>query len=121
MCSGSSVTVREGLVELGLGEASGKPAGTGIFVEEMQGWVAGDVDARYPGSESARDIAARVVPVLDGIADSHRGEAVLVVAHGGVVVAVQAVLDYQPGRTWDFPNCAYVELEGDASGWRVLG
>jgi len=100
---------------------SGTPAGTGAFVEEMRRWVAGDVDARYPGSESAVDIVARVRPVLDAIADAHRGEAVLVVAHGGVVVATQAVLDYQPGRTWDFPNCSYFELEGDASGWRVLG
>ena len=118
---GVEVTVREGLGEFAVGEAYGKPAGTGIFVEEMQRWVAGDVDAVYPGSESAVEVVARVRPVLDAIADAHRGEAVLVVAHGGVVVATQAVLDYRPGRTWDFLNCTYVELEGDASGWRVLG
>lgn len=118
---GVEVTVREGLGEFAVGEAYGKPAGEGIFVEEMQRWVAGDVDATYPGSESAVDVAERVQPVLDAIADAHRGEAVLVVAHGGVVVALQAVLDFRPGRSWDFPNCAYVELEGDASGWRVLG
>jgi broad specificity phosphatase PhoE len=118
---GVEVTVREGLVELGLGEAYGRPAGTGIFVDELQRWVEGDVDAVYPGSESAVDIAARVVPVLDAIADAHRGEAVLVVTHGGAIVATQAVLDFRPGRTWDFPNCSYVELEGDADGWRVLG
>jgi broad specificity phosphatase PhoE len=61
-----------------------------------------------------------VVPVLDAIADQHRGEAVLVVSHGGAIVATQAVLDFEPGRTPDFQNCAYVELEGDASGWRVV-
>ena len=118
---GVDVTVREGLGEFAVGEAYGKPAGAGIFVDEMRRWVAGDVDATYPGSESAVDVVARVRPVLDAIADVHRGEAVLVVAHGGVVVATQAVLAYQPGRPWDFPNCSYVELEGDASGWRVLG
>jgi len=118
---GVEVTVREGLVELGLGEATGEPAGTGIFVAEMKAWVTGDVDAKYPGSESAAEIAARVRPVLDAIADAHRGEAVLVVSHGGVLVATQAVLDFEPGRTWDVHNCAYVELEGDADGWRVLG
>jgi 2,3-bisphosphoglycerate-dependent phosphoglycerate mutase len=117
---GVEVTVREGLGEFAVGDAFGKPAGTRIFVEEMQRWVAGDVDAVYPGSESAVDVVARVRPVLDAIADAHRGEAVLVVAHGGVVVATQAVLDHRPGRPWDFPNCAYVELEGDASGWRVV-
>ena len=118
---GVEVTVREGLVELALGEAYGKPAGD----RHLRGGDAalGGRGRRreYPGSESAVDIVARVRPVLDEIADAHRGEAVLVVAHGGVVVATQAVLDYRPGRTWDFPNCAYVELEGDASGWRVLG
>src|SRR5262245_40216378 len=57
---GVQVTVREGLVELGLGEATGEPAGSGIFVDEMKAWVAGDVDATYPGSESAVEIAARV-------------------------------------------------------------
>src|SRR5919112_642335 len=89
---GVEVTVREGLVELGLGEAYGKPAGTGIFVDEMKAWAAGDLDAAYPGSESARDIAARVVPVLDSLADQHRGEALLVVSHDGAIVATQAVL-----------------------------
>ena len=116
---GVEVTVREGLVELALGEACGEPAGTGIFVRELQAWVAGDVDARAPGSESAVEIAARVRAVLDDLADQHRGEAVLVVSHGGAIVATQAVLDFEPGRTWDFQNCAYVELEGDSTGWRV--
>ena len=68
----------------------------------MQAWVAGDVEARAPGSESAVEIAARVRAVLDDIADQHRGEAVLVVTHGGAIVATQAVLDFRPGRTWDF-------------------
>ena len=116
---GVEVTVREGLVELGLGEAYGKPAGTGIFIDEMQRWVAGDVHATYPGSESAVQIAARVLPVLETIADAHRGESVLVVAHGGVIVATQAVVDFRPGRTWDFQNGAYVLLEHDADGWRL--
>ena len=116
---GVAVTVREGLVELALGEAHGEPAGTGIFVSEMRAWVAGDVEARAPGSESAVEIAARVRAVLDDIADQHRGEAVLVVTHGGAIVATQAVLDFRPGRAWDFENCAYVELEGDSAGWRV--
>jgi broad specificity phosphatase PhoE len=118
---GVEVTVREGLGEFAVGDAHGLPAGQGIFVEEMEQWVAGDVDVKYPGSESAREVAARVVPVLDAIADQHRGETVLVVSHGGAIVASQAVLDYVPGRTWDFPNCGYIELEGDSSGWTVLG
>ena len=118
---GLEVTVREGLAEFAVGDAYGLPAGEGIFVAEMQRWIAGEIDVKYPGSESAREVAARVVPALDAIADEHRGEAVLVVSHGGAIVATQAVVDFAPGRPWDFPNCSYVELEGDASGWRVLG
>ena len=117
---GVAVTVREGLVELALGEAVGQPAGTGLFVPEMQAWVAGDVDAAALGSESAVEIAARVKRVLDDIADQHRGESVLVVSHGGAIIATQAVLDFSPGRTWDMQNCAWAELEGDADGWRVV-
>ena len=66
------------------------------------------------------EIAARVKRVLDDIADQHRGEAVLVVSHGGAIIATQAVLDFSPGRTWDMQNCAWAELEGDADGWRVV-
>src|SRR5690349_24362334 len=116
---GVEVTVREGLGEFAVGDAYGLQAGQGIFVDEMKRWVAGDVDATYPHSESARDVADRVRPVLEAIAGAHRGEAVLVVSHGGVVVALQAVLDFRPGRPWDFPNCGTVELDHDADGWRV--
>jgi broad specificity phosphatase PhoE len=116
---GVEVTVREGLVELALGEALGQPAGSGIFVREMKAWVAGDVEAKAPGSESAVEIAARVRRVLDDLADRHRGEAVLVVSHGGALVATLAVLDFEPGRSWDIANCTYAELEGDSDGWRV--
>jgi 2,3-bisphosphoglycerate-dependent phosphoglycerate mutase len=118
---GVDVTVREGLVELALGEAYGQPAGTGLFVREMKAWVAGDVEAKMPGSESAVEIAARVRRVLDDLADRHRGEAVLVVSHGGALVATLAVLDFEPGRSWDIANCAFAQLDGDADGWRALG
>ena len=109
---GVEVTVREGLVELALGEAYGRPAGTGLFVREMKAWVAGDVEARAPGSESAVEIAARVRRVLDDLADRHRGEAVLVVGHGGALVATLAVLDFEPGGRGTSPNCAFVAARG---------
>ena len=82
--------------------------------------MAGDVDARYPGSESAAEVVARVRPVLDAIADAHRGEAVLVVAHGGVDRRDAGGARLPAGPHADFPNCAYVELEGDATGWRLV-
>jgi probable phosphoglycerate mutase len=113
------VTVREGLVELALGDAHGQPAGTGIFTDELRAWVDGDVDARAPGSESAVEIAKRVREVLDDLADQHRGETVLVVSHGGAIVATLAVLAFERGRSWDFANCDHVVLERDTDGWRL--
>jgi broad specificity phosphatase PhoE len=115
---GVDVTVREGLVELALGEALGLAAGNGFFDEAMDAWVSGDVDARAPGSESAVEIAGRVRAVLDDLADRHRGEAVLVVSHGGAIVATLAVLAFRPGRSTHVDNCASVLVERDADGWR---
>jgi broad specificity phosphatase PhoE len=117
---GVGVTVREGLVELALGEALGLPADSGFFDETLDAWVAGDVEARAGGSETATEIATRVRRVLDDLADRHRGEAVLVVSHGGTVVATLAVLAFEPGRTSRVPNCGYAVLEGDADGWRMV-
>jgi probable phosphoglycerate mutase len=116
---GVEVTVREGLVELALGDAVGVPAATGAFDPVMEAWVAGDVEARASGSESAVEIADRVRAVLDDIADQHRGETVLVVSHGGAMVATLAVLAFEPGRSWRIGNCEHVVLERDVDGWRL--
>jgi broad specificity phosphatase PhoE len=111
--------VREGLVELALGEATGLEAGGPYFDDAVNGWVAGDVNAKVPGSESAVEIAERFRPVLDDLADRHRGEAVLVVSHGGAIVATLAVLAFEPGRPTSVPNCAAYVLERDVDGWRL--
>ena len=96
------------------------PAGTGSSWPEMRRLGRRATSTRaYPGSESAVEIAARVRTVLDAIADQHRGEAVLVVAHGGAIVATLAVLATSAGRPGTSPNCAYVALEHDADGWRL--
>jgi len=116
---GVEVTVREGLVELALGDAIGTPAGSTVFDDATDAWVAGEVDARPPGSERAVEIAGRVRHVLDDVADRHRGEALLVVSHAYAMVATLAVLAFEPGRSTHVDNGSFVALEGDAHGWRV--
>jgi broad specificity phosphatase PhoE len=116
---GVGVTVREGLVELALGEAIGIPADSGFFDEAMEAWTSGDVEFKAAGSETAVEIAERVRRVLDDVADQHRGEAVLVVSHGAAIVATLSVLAFQPGRSTHVPNGASYELEGDSDGWRI--
>ena len=116
---GVEVTVREGLVEVALGEALGTPVADGAFDEVMEAWVAGDVAAMVPSSESALEIAARVQAVLDDLADRHRGEAVLVVSHAAALVATLAVLAFRPGRSSHVENCERFLLERDVDGWRL--
>ena len=81
-------------------------------------WVAGDVDARFPGGESGAEVAERVRVVLADLADLHRGETVLVVSHGGAILASLAVLARRRG-TSRIENCSYAALERDADGWRL--
>jgi alpha-ribazole phosphatase len=51
------------------------------------------VNFRAEGGESLADLAARVLPALAEIVERHRGEEVLVVAHGGVnrVILLDAI------------------------------
>jgi broad specificity phosphatase PhoE len=116
---GVDVTVREGLIELAMGEALGTPADSGFFDEAMAAWVAGDVEAKAPGSESAVEIAERVRRVLDDLADTHRGESIVVVSHGAAIVATLSVLAFEPGRSPHIANCSWSVLEGDSDGWRT--
>ena len=115
---GVDVTVREGLVEVGVGELIGQPAGSGVYLPLLDKWVAGEVDARFPGGEAGAEIAERVALVLDDLADRHRGETVLVVSHGGAILATLAVLARRRG-TSQIGNCWYAALERDADGWRL--
>jgi len=73
----------------------------GLSLSEIQSkrpaeWAARLADLenfRAPGGESLADLAARVLPALAEIVARHRGEEVLVVAHGGVnrVILMDAI------------------------------
>jgi alpha-ribazole phosphatase len=52
--------------------------------EEWAARMADLVHFRAPGGETLQELAARVLPALAAIVERHRGEEVLVVAHGGV-------------------------------------
>jgi alpha-ribazole phosphatase len=54
------------------------------FPEQWQTRMNDFVGFRAPGGESLLDLRNRVLPAIMEIVDSHRGEEVLVVAHGGV-------------------------------------
>ncbi len=53
------------------------------YPREWQARLADIVNYRAPRGESLADLQARVMPVIGAITQRHRGEEVLVVAHGG--------------------------------------
>lgn len=62
--------------------AEGDPVAGRLFAEQDWGVI--------PGAESNADLAARVVPALQAIADAHPDQRVVVVVHGGVIGAILA-------------------------------
>ncbi|HEY6872031.1 MAG TPA: alpha-ribazole phosphatase [Geobacteraceae bacterium] len=63
------------------------------YPEEWQARLADIVNYRVPEGESLLDLQGRIMPVIDRIVERHRGEEVLVVAHGGAnrVVLLNAI------------------------------
>ena len=120
---GVDVVVRRGLREFGVGDHAGTAADAvpDPFAETFASWLAGDLDARIAGGESGREVVDRFAAVLSEIADTHRGESVLVVSHGGAIcLAVPCLvrnLDPAHARDLPLPNSAVVALEADADGW----
>ena len=115
---GLPVVEIDGIQERCFGELRGKPWAdyrevvAALRMEEL--WR-----QRAPGGESLVDVAARVAPVVSGLADRHPGEQVIVVSHGGVMAALRAWI----AGTWkDRPtptkNADGFRLDRDGAGWR---
>jgi probable phosphoglycerate mutase len=120
---GVDVVVREGLREYGVGALAGTTEDEkGYFEGVFRRWADGDPDAAIEGGERIDDLVARVQAVLEEVADEHRGETALVVSHGGAILATVPQLAGLPrsrGVGVQLPNCAAIELEADADGWRL--
>lgn len=118
---GLGVVVREGLVEIGVGDHAGSTGVPDPFAVTFAAWARGDLDARIRGGQSGREVVGRFSAVLEEIADTHRGESVLVVSHGGVMSLALAHLarnlrgDHALGL--QLGSCEVVRLDGDADGW----
>jgi 2,3-bisphosphoglycerate-dependent phosphoglycerate mutase len=117
------VEVRRGLQEFAVGDFLGRPWDPGVFDPVVAGWLAGDLGAAVPGGETGEQVAGRVLAVLDDVADRFRGETVLTVSHGGVILALMGRLapgsPFAPADAYDVPNCSTYLLERDADGWGV--
>ncbi|MCD6269607.1 MAG: histidine phosphatase family protein [Deltaproteobacteria bacterium] len=54
------------------------------FPEQVEKKFADFINYRIPGSETIEEVEKRIYPEFDKIAAQHRGEAIVIVAHGGV-------------------------------------
>ncbi len=91
--------------------------------QTRQRWEAGNLDASHSGAESYAEIRDRVVPALRRIANSHRGETVIVVAHGVVIkVLVTTLLPTHSPADYDrvaIDHVAINDLRYDGVWWRA--
>jgi broad specificity phosphatase PhoE len=120
---GLPVEVRERLQEFDVGDLRGRPFDRSVVGPPLTAWLAGDLSARVPGGETGKQVADRVLAVLDDVADRFRGETVLVVSHGGVILALWGRIGpgspLAPADDNDVPNGSTYVFERDADGWRV--
>ncbi len=92
---GLEPVIIEALHERRIGPLSGmsREDGWATYAESKAHWIAGDLEFSHPGGESFADIRRRVCPVFEELARRHRGETILVVAHGVVIrVALTSLL-----------------------------
>lgn len=116
--------VTDGLEEFSVGEVAGVSYQDPRAQQVFDAWLHGDLAAACPGAEDGHVVVRRFKEALEDIADTHRGETVLVFTHGGVMslaiprLAVNVRNDLATQRF--LPNCVPVEVEVDADGWRLV-
>lgn len=118
---GVGVTVRDGLREFGVGSYAGQPSDPDPFGSVFGDWIEGHLETPIPGGEAGAEVVQRMRGVLEAAADRFRGEAVLVVSHGGAMCTAIPNLARNVERhlplSRPLANCDVVELAIDADGW----
>jgi 2,3-bisphosphoglycerate-dependent phosphoglycerate mutase len=116
--------VTDGLQEFSVGELAGVSYQDPRAQQVFDAWLDGDLDAAFPGAEDGHLIVHRFATALGEIADTHRGETVLVFTHGGAMSLTIPRLSVNVRNdlaTQRFPpNCAHAEVEVDSDGWRLI-
>lgn len=107
------IETRDDLVERSFGDAEGM-----TLSERTERF---GLDGPIPSIESYDDLDARVMNALTGIEAGHRGQRVLVVAHGGVINAALEVLsDGEHGHGKSFVlNVSLTTIRVSGDTWRL--
>jgi len=83
-----------------------------------------NLDARIEGGESGRELIDRGRVAIEALASRHPNEAVLIVAHGGLLSTLLSAMcppiheAYLNGH--HMANCAIAEVEVDGDQWRAI-
>lgn len=98
----------EGLTEAEINERFG------AFTSEI---AAGDIDLRYPGGETGKDVEDRALPALQAIAKTHCGAdgVIVIVTHGVVIRTLVCAALGTPTSHWRrvapvLENCSITEI-----------
>lgn len=87
-------------------------------------WKAREPGFGPPGGETLQAFDARVLAAVGGLAADHPGQAVAVVAHGGVLDCLYraaARLPLEAPRSWTLPNTGVGRLLHGPEGFTLLG
>jgi probable phosphoglycerate mutase len=92
--------------------------------EDALRWRRREIDFAPGGGETLRDFSARCVAVLTRLALAHRGEAIAVVAHGGVLdclyrACTRVALDAP--RSWQLGNAVINRVLFNGDGFVLIG
>ena len=117
---GLAVEVVDGVHEVSIGELEGRSdeAAFEIFYEVYHAWWQGELDAHLPGGESALDLRARFLPVVERLTVDGDGD-VVVVSHGAAIRMAAAALLGDTVETWYVPNTGLVVLRREQQGWAL--
>ena len=106
---GVPVEIDERLIELDFGKFEGGPRSDPNFQ-----YTRGQFPTRYPGGESAFQLAHRVYSALEDVKRKYAGKTVLLVCHGGVCRMVRSYfedLTNEEYGNYHAPNAQLVEYE----------
>jgi broad specificity phosphatase PhoE len=116
--TGHEIVVIEEFREINCGEFDGVPPTDEMWAQHdriLEAWRDGDHAVRFPGGEDFHELRARARSGLGQAVAGRDGQAIVVVAHGGIVGATLSDVcrDLDHELVWRVPNrnCAITELE----------
>jgi probable phosphoglycerate mutase len=114
------VQVLDGVHEIFIGDLENRAdvAARERFEAVYAAWHQGDLDARLPGGESARELRERFVPAVESVTAAGTGTIVLV-SHGAAVRLGAAALLGDTAETAYLANTGIVVLQAVDGGWQL--